>query len=71
MSLSALEDELGQNILLRQKNGTTLVEEQSDLFDIIQKMQKKITEIETLRQELTQKNIAQIYSSSPILISLI
>lgn len=71
MSLSALEDELGQNILLRQKNGTTLIEEQSDLFDIIQKMQKKITEIETLRQELTQKNIAQIYSSSPILISLI
>lgn len=71
MSLSALEDELGQNILLRQKNGTTLIEEQSDLFDIIQKMQKIITEIETLRQELTQKNIAQIYSSSPILISLI
>ena len=71
MSLNALEDELGQNILLRRKNGTTLIEEQSDLFGIIQKMQEKIKEIETLQQELTQKNITRIFSSSPILISLI
>ena len=71
MSLNALEDELGQNILLRQKNGTTLIEERSDLFNIIQKMQEKVNELETLRQDWHLKKTTQIFSPSPILLSLV
>jgi len=71
MSLNALENELNQNILIRQKDGTTLAAESADLFAIIQKMQESINQIEMLRQEWNLKKTIRIFSTSPVLLSLI
>ena len=71
MSLNALEEELGQSLLVRQKNGTTITPESADLIDIFQEMQDKLKQIEDLRKKWHTKQQIQIYSDSVILLSLI
>ena len=55
MSLNALEEELGQPLLIRQKEGTVIAPESVDLIDIFQEMQDKLEQIEDLRKKCTYK----------------
>ena len=71
MSLNALEEELGQPLLIRQKEGTVIAPESVDLIDIFQEMQDKLEQIEDLRKKWHTEQQLQIYSDSVILISLI
>jgi len=71
MSLNALEEELGQSLLIRQKDGTTVAPECTDLIDIFQEMQDKLEQIEDLRKKWHTEKQIQIHSDSVILISLI
>lgn len=71
MSLNALEEELGQPLLIRQKDGTTIAPECAGLIDIFQEMQDKVEQIEDLRKKWHTEKQIQIHSDSVILISLI
>lgn len=71
MSLNALEEELEQPLLIRQKEGTAIAPESVELIDIFQEMQDKLEQIEDLRKKWHTEKQIQIHSDSVILISLI
>lgn len=71
MSLNALEEELGQPLLIRQKDGTAIAPESTDLIDIFREMQNKLEQIEDLRKKWHTEKQIHIYSDSVILVALI
>ena len=71
MSLDALEEDLGITILQRGKASTILTPEGIQILDIIEQLNQKISQIESLRQQWMKKKEIYFYADSPILITLL